>query len=257
MMMSVRNLVVRYANRPVIDGISLDVDHGEFIGIVGPNGAGKTTLMKACLGLTAFGGTVSLLDRPLARMSSLERARIVAYLPQDHEIAWPVTVRRVVALGRQPFSTGMAIGDYASGQIVSSAMARMGVTHLADRPANMLSGGERARVLIARALAQATPLLIADEPVAGLDPAHQIGLMEIFSSLEREGRSVLCSMHDLGLAARWCTRLIMLNAGRIVADGVPEAVLTAENLQKVYGVRAFIGEADGGPLVVPTGLSEK
>lgn len=257
MMMSVRKLGVRYADRSVIDDISFDVGHGEFIGLVGPNGAGKSTLMKACLGLTDFRGEVSLLDKPMAAMSSLERARTVAYLPQDHEIAWPVKVRRVVALGRQPFLTGMAIGDYAGGQIVSSAMIRMGVAHLADRPANMLSGGERARVLIARALAQTTPLLFADEPVAGLDPAHQIGLMEVFRSLLREGRSVLCSMHDLGLAARWCTRLIMIDAGRIVADDVPEQVLTAENLEKVYGVKAFIGQADGGPLVMPTGLSGK
>ncbi len=257
MLLGVENLSVRIGDRAIIDNVALSVGHGELVGLIGPNGAGKTTLLKACLGLIRASGDIHLIDRPLARVKPLERARAVAYLPQDHEIAWAVAVRQVVSLGRQPWRECSTFGDYAGGQIIARAMQRMGVDGLAERRADTLSGGERARVLIARALAQATPLLIADEPVAGLDPAHQIALMDVFASLLKEGRSVVCSLHDLALAARWCTRLVMLAEGRVVADGPPSVVLTPENLRRVYGVEAFFGHADGGPVVMPTGLSKK
>ncbi|WP_432443055.1 ABC transporter ATP-binding protein [Martelella lutilitoris] len=257
MLLGVDNLTVRIGGRAIIDNVTLSVGHGELVGLIGPNGAGKTTLLKACLGLARASGDVHLADRPLAAMTPLERARAVAYLPQDHEIAWAVAVRHIVGLGRQPWREASAFGDYAGGHVIARAMECMGVDALADRRADTLSGGERARVLIARALAQAAPLLVADEPVAGLDPAHQIALMEVFGSLLHDGRSVVCSLHDLGLAARWCTRLVMLSEGRIVADGPPSAVLTPENLRRVYGVEAFFGHAGGGPVVMPTGLSKK
>ena len=126
---------------------------------------------------------------------------------------------------------------------------------LRDRPATELSGGERARALIARALAQAAPLMLADEPVAGLDPAHALGLMAGFRSLAREGRGVLVSLHDLGLAVRWCDRVILLDRGKVAADGAPEAVLTAERLAAVYGITAHLGRDASGPLLQPTGLA--
>ena len=257
MLLRAENLTVRRDGRAIVDGVDLEVRRGEFVGLIGPNGAGKTTLLKAAIGLLPATGSVHLQESPLESLKAVERACRVAFLPQDHEIAWPVKVRHVVALGRQPWRERGAVGDFAGGQIIAEAMARMGVDAFADRAADTLSGGERARVLIARALAQATPLLVADEPVAGLDPAHQIGLMEVFSSLLREGRSVLVSLHDLGLAARWCTRLVVLDQGRIIADGTPERVLTPENLRRVYGVEAYFGHADGGPLVMPTRLSQK
>ncbi|AMM82968.1 ABC transporter [Martelella sp. AD-3] len=257
MLLGVDNLTVRIGGRAIIDNVTLSVGHGELVGLIGPNGAGKTTLLKACLGLARASGDVNLADRPLAAMTPLERARAVAYLPQDHEIAWAVAVRHIVGLGRQPWREASVFGDYAGGHVIARAMECMGVDALADRRADTLSGGERARVLIARALAQAAPLLVADEPVAGLDPAHQIALMEVFGSLLHDGRSVVCSLHDLGLAARWCTRLVMLSEGRVVADGPPSAVLTPENLRRVYGVEAFFGHAGGGPVVMPTGLSKK
>nr|WP_272213275.1 ABC transporter ATP-binding protein [Marinicella sp. W31]MDC2879223.1 ABC transporter ATP-binding protein [Marinicella sp. W31] len=219
MLLSAERITVRIGARTIVDDVGFSVGHGELVGLIGPNGAGKSTLLKACLGLIRASGDVHLLKTPLAQMTPLERARAVAYLPQDHEIAWPVAVRHVVGLGRQPWRECSAFGDYAGGQIIAKAMARMGVASLAERRADTLSGGERARVLIARALAQATPLLIADEPVAGLDPAHQIALMEVFASLLREGRSVVCSLHDLGLAARWCTRLVMLSEGALSQTG--------------------------------------
>ncbi|MGV0909773.1 ABC transporter ATP-binding protein [Martelella sp. FOR1707] len=257
MLLRAENLTVERGGRAIVNGVDLQIRRGELVGLIGPNGAGKTTLLKALIGVTAASGAVFLQDSPLEGLSANERARRVAFLPQDHEIAWPVRVREVVALGRQPWIQNSCFGDYARGQVIAGAMARMGVDALAERTADTLSGGERARVLIARALAQMTPLLIADEPVAGLDPAHQIGLMEVFVSLLREGRSVFVSLHDLGLAARWCTRLIMMDGGGVVADGTPAAVLTAENLRRVYGIEAYFGKADGGPVIMPTRLSPK
>ncbi|TCT40228.1 ABC transporter ATP-binding protein [Martelella mediterranea] len=245
---------VRLGGRNVVENISFSIAAGEFVGLIGPNGAGKSTLLKACLGLNNASGNILLQDTPLAEMSAQARGRAVSYLPQEHEIAWPVSVRHLVELGRQPWLKADGGRDFAGRHAIARAIARLGITELAERPANTLSGGERARVLIARALAQTTPLLLADEPAAGLDPAHQIGLMKIFRSLLSDGHSVVSSMHDLSLAARWCTRLIMIDKGHIVADDRPENVLTADNLRAVYGVEAFFAEAKGGPVLLPLDL---
>ncbi|TPW32320.1 ABC transporter ATP-binding protein [Martelella alba] len=243
---TVKDLTVSAGGATILHDVGFSVGHNELIGLIGPNGAGKSTLLKSMIGLMPHKGSVRLLGDEVSAMGYDTRARSVAYLPQEHEIAWPVTVRHVVALGRQPFESGHPFGDFESGRVISDAMARMGISHLAGRVATSLSGGEKARVLIARALAQTTPLLVADEPAAGLDPAHQIGLMKVFRDLTGESRSVITSMHDLNLAARWCTRLILLSEGRIVADGPPEDVLTAERLAEVYGVRARIEAGEDG-----------
>jgi iron complex transport system ATP-binding protein len=160
-------------------------------------------------------------------------------------------VETLVGLGRLPHRAAPA-ADRAA---VDAALAAMDLCPFRARPATELSGGERARALIARALAQEAPLLLADEPTAGLDPAHQIALMARFRRLAREGRGVVTALHDLALAARWCDRLLLLQAGRLVADGPPEAVLTPERLASVYGVTAHLGRDADGPVVVPTGLA--
>lgn len=242
---------VSLGGRPVVDNVSLSVGAGEFVGLIGPNGAGKSTFLRACMGLVKARGQIRLHETALEDLRPDARARLVAYLPQDHEIAWPVSVRHVVSLGRQPWR------DSNADAIVAQALERMEITALADRPANTLSGGERARVLIARALAQTTPLLLADEPAAGLDPAHQIGLMKTFRSFAESGSSVVCSLHDLGVAARWCSRLVVIERGRIVADDRPEAVLTAETLRRVYGVEAYIAHDGRGPVIMPVDLTGK
>ena len=241
--------------RPVLDGVSFTVGGGEFVGLIGPNGAGKSTLLRAVLGLVPSRGAVEVAGRPAAQMSAAERACIVSYLPQEREIAWAVTVERVVMLGRAPHIAPFAGPGARDREAVARAIAHMDIGGLAGRPANALSGGEKARVLIARALAQEAPLMLADEPTAGLDPAHQIGLMRLFGELAASGRGVVASLHDLGLAARWCSRLVLLDNGRIVADGRPGEVLTPQTLRAVYGVEAFFGEAGGAPVVHPLDLS--
>lgn len=255
MLLDVQNFKVSLGTRPVINGISFDVAEGEFIGLIGPNGAGKSTLLRALLGLLPAVGSVAFGSLDAARLSARERARHAAYVAQDREIAWSVSVEMLVSLGRAPHRPSFAPLSDKDRQIVEEAMARMEVQPFRERPATDLSGGEKARVLIARALAQDTPLLFADEPTAGLDPSHQIALMRLFTDQARRGGSVIASMHDLGLAARWCSRLLLIDAGRIVADGPPSEVLTPDTLRSVYGVEAHFGEARGGMLVQPLDLA--
>ena len=234
------NLTARRGPCAVLSGVSLDVGPGECVGLIGPNGAGKTTLMRAALGLMPGEGTSSL-----AALSANARAAQAAWLPQSPQIAWPVTVRHLVSLG------AMARGRPADHPTVARALDRLALGPFANRAANSLSGGEQARVLIARALAQDTPLLLADEPIAGLDPAQQIRSMRVFRDLAEEGRSVMVSLHDLGLAARHCTRIIVLHNGGLVADGRPEAVLTDELMARVFGVTAYRAETPSGPVFLP------
>jgi len=240
-------LTVMRGTRPVVDGACLTVRPAEFIGLIGPNGAGKTSLLRGAMGLLAATGVSSL-----AVMAPRVRARSVAFLPQSREIAWPVSVRDLVALGRLPhLAGGMVDADHAA---VAWALARMGLGAFADRAATALSGGEQARVLIARALAQETPLLLADEPVAGLDPESQIRAMQVFAGIAAEGRGVVASVHDLGLAARHCSRLVLMHRGRLVADGPPREVLSEANLATVFGVRGFHAETDDGLVFQPLGV---
>lgn len=242
---------VSFDGRSIVRDISFALKPGELVGLIGPNGAGKSTLLKAIAGLVPHQGTVKIDAVDLDTISASERAARISYLPQDRDLAWPLTVENLVALGRTPYRAPMRELSSEDRRQIDLALQRTDTEYLRSRSAMELSGGERARVLAARALAQATPALLADEPNAGLDPAHQIGLMEVFADMARDGRIILISLHDLSLAARWCGRLILLDAGAVVANGPPDAVLTEENLAKVYGVTAHIVATPGGFLVQP------
>lgn len=248
------DLRVSLGGKEVLNGPSFEIAAGEFVGLIGPNGAGKSTLLRAILGLAPSRGRIAIGGNDATSMSAAERARHLAYLPQEREIAWAVSVEMLVSLGRGPHRPAFAALTQEDNAIIERAMRRMEIEAFRDRPATQLSGGEKARVLIARALAQDAPLLLADEPAAGLDPSHQIALMRTFSGLAGEGRAVIASMHDLGLAARWCSRLILLDKGRIVMDGPPRQVLTQDVLRSVYGVETYLGEAQGAFIVQPLDL---
>lgn len=242
-LLSLDRLSVSLRGRPVLREVSFTIGLGECVGLLGPNGAGKSSLMRAALGLIPHQGTSSL-----ARMAPAARARTAAWMPQAREIAWPVTVETLVMLGRLPHLAGGQSPSDTDHAAVETALEAMNITTFRDRPATELSGGEQARVLIARALAQDTPLIVADEPVAGLDPAHQIATMGTFARLARAGHGVLVSLHDLGLAARHCSRLILLSEGRVAADGSPSEVLTHDQVAAVFGIRAFYRDTEDGPV---------
>ncbi|MCY4050163.1 MAG: ABC transporter ATP-binding protein [Gammaproteobacteria bacterium] len=245
-LLSIDRLSVCLRNREILQHVSLKVGTGECIGLLGPNGAGKTTLMRAVLGLIPHEG-----DSSIASMVPMERALVAAWLPQTREIAWPMTVERLVVLGRIPHMANGQRPTKRDHEKVNQALSAMDIEELRNRTATHLSGGEQVRVLIARVLAQDTPLILADEPVAGLDPAHQITTMQTFAELARSGRSVIISLHDLGLAARHCTRLILLSNGSIVADGPPDEVLTLERMAEVFGIHAFYRNTEDGPVFQP------
>lgn len=241
--LSLEGLCVRRGTRKVIESADLVAGAGEFVGLIGPNGAGKTTLLRAALGLIPATGRASLAALPAAK-----RARLAAWMPQGRDAVWAMTVEALVALGRIPHFDA----DRPSGrERIEAAIARLGLAPLRDRPVTELSGGELTRVLLARMLAQDTPILLADEPVAGLDPAHQIGAMGLFRSLADEGHCVIASLHDLGLAVRHCTRLVLLDQGRIVADGPPEAVLSPEHLARSFGISGHFAQTPEGPVFQP------
>ncbi|MCZ0811677.1 MAG: ABC transporter ATP-binding protein [Pseudomonadota bacterium] len=245
-LLTLSNLSVTLRTRAVIRDVSLDIGAGEFVGLIGPNGAGKTTLMRAALGLLPFSGESSLTALP-----QHDRARLAAWMPQSREIAWPISVENLVLLGRIPHLGAFGDPSPEDRARVDAALDWMGLDEMRHRAASRLSGGEQARALIARALAQDTPLLMADEPIAGLDPAHQISTMRTFAQLAGAGKSALVSLHDLGMAARHCTRLVMLSEGRLVADGPPAEVLTRQRLADVFAITAWYQETDQGTVYQP------
>lgn len=256
--MRLADITVRRDTRPVLEGISLRVSNGEVLGIVGPNGAGKSTLLRVMAGLLQpVAGSITLDGRDLRHWSSAALARRIAYLPQHPECHWAMAAERVVALGRLPHIAPWQSPRAADWHAIRAAMEVTDVTHLARRRAGSLSGGEHARVMLARTLASEPALLLADEPVADLDPYHSIDVMDHLTALARAGRAVVVVLHDLTLAARYCDRLALIDRGRIVADGPAEPALSPENLAAVYRVDALRGSHDGKTYVLPwTRLSD-
>ncbi|HEY4394882.1 MAG TPA: ABC transporter ATP-binding protein [Polyangia bacterium] len=242
-----------YGPRPVFAEVTFAIRPGELVALCGPNGAGKSTLLRLLLGLHApSAGEVRLGGAPVAALSRREIARRAALLPQEAPVDLPLTVREAVALGRLPHLERFQPEGAADAEAVARALAATDTAALADRPVAELSGGERHRVHLARALAQEAPLLLLDEPIAGLDLAHQLQALDLLRATVDDGRGALVALHDLSLAARRCDRMILLAGGRVRADDQPAAVLTPETLARVFGVRAEIRQdAHGRPFVLP------
>ena len=251
---AVQEATVVRNGRAIVDGVSMALGAGEMVGLIGPNGAGKSTLMRAMLGLINLdGGSCALAGQPLRQWSLRERARRMAYLPQQGESHWPLAASRVIEMGRMPHLAPWQRPGPRDRQAIAEAIAQTEVEDLLGRVVTTLSGGERMRVNLARLLATQAPILLADEPIASLDPYHQLHIMEIFADHARCGGSVLVVLHDLNYAARFCDRLVVLHEGRCVAEGAPRQVLQPQLLRDVYGIETRWIEDGELSILAPTG----
>lgn len=244
-----QHLGAAYGGRRVLEDVSLTLAEGEVLGIIGANGAGKSTLLRLLAGLVLpMQGSVTLNGKPPC---GGDAARQLAYLEQKTQSHWPLAAEELVALGRLPYlGFGQRLGE-ADRAAVEQAMREADVLHLRARAVTALSTGEQARVFLARALAVQPQVLLADEPVAGLDPAHQLGVMELLRRKAAQGMAVAAVLHDLPYAARFCDRLLLLHEGRILAQGTPQAVLSPANLRLALQVEALAGKHEGAPYLLP------
>ena len=225
-------------------GVDLSLNTGEVMGIIGPNGSGKSTLLNCLAGIQTHLGQVHIDGTPSQRLSSIQRARQVALLPQSSQSAWALSVENIVTLGRLPW------GDEDADKI-HHAMHQAGVWQWRERRIDQLSGGEQTRVWLARVLAGEPRVLIADEPIASLDLYYQRHILDLLKTYAGEGRGVLVSIHDLALAARYCDRLCLMHQGRLYRTGTPQQVLTPEHLTEVFNVEVHVDFRVWPPIIQP------
>ncbi len=256
---STSGLRVRRGGTEVLSGVDIDIRAGEWVAVIGPNGAGKTTLLHVLGGLLSSGGTdvqlsgrVSVLGVDPRLAARRRMARTVALMPQRPVVPAGMSVADLVLLGRTPHIGRWGVEARADREIVTNALARLDLTKVADRLATTLSGGELQRVVLARSLAQQPSVLLLDEPTSALDLGHQQSVLDLVDELRAEANlTVVAAMHDLTLAGQYAERLLLLDAGQVVADGPPGHVLTVELLSKVYDARVQVHHTPDGPVVIP------
>jgi iron complex transport system ATP-binding protein len=254
-MLHIQNLTVAYHAQPVLKNVSFRLEKGEILALVGPNGSGKSTLIRALSGILPVSrGTISLSGRLMSGFSPAERARQIAVVPQGVSLPPAYTALETVLFGRTPYLNFLGQLSANDERIARDALARVDASQLSERRVGELSGGEQQRVLLARALAQATPILLLDEPTSHLDIQHQMTLMELVYKSAREcNLTVLVALHDLNLAARYADRIALLESGELRAIGKPGEILTQETISRVYGwpVQIIPHPFHGTPLVLP------
>ncbi len=252
MRLKVKDLSFWYSpNMPILRDINLELEESELLGVVGPNGAGKSTLLR-CIDriLIPKNGVIILNGRDIRTISRMELARKVGYIPQGSSQVFPATVFDTVLMGRRPY-IGWRSSERDEAKVLET-LKMLNIEDLAMRDVNELSGGQQQKVFIARALTQEPELLLLDEPTSNLDIRHQLEVMELVKRVIRErGISAIMAIHDLNLAARYADRILMMNGGRIYAEGKPVSVLNPENIRRVYGVEVELNDHNGRPYIIP------
>ena len=235
------SLTFTYKDNPVLDGVSLSIEKGEMVGILGPNGSGKTTLLKIFSAVLMGQGEVKLNSRNIETYGKRELSRLFAVVPQENQIHFPYTVAEIVLMGRASYHSPLALEGKRDLEVARASMELTDSLPFSDRYLHELSGGEKQRVIIARALAQEPEILLLDEPSAFLDLKHQVQVFELMRRLNRErSLTIVAALHDLNLAAIFFPRLVMLRDGRIYRDGSPKEVLTEKTIEEVYGIRVRV-----------------
>lgn len=253
--LSASKLHYSVADSLIVENVSMHAMPGELIGLIGPNGAGKSTLLSQLAGITKpDNGHVSLDGHALASMNNTVRAQSIGWLEQIGQINWPLSVKRLVSLGRYPHRASWQQLSEKDEIAIEQALEQTDCLHLQDRDATTLSGGERARVLMARVLAAQPTLLLADEPVSSLDLGHQLQTMNVLRQFASGNNACIVVLHDLSLAARYCDRLYLMHKGRVMAEGSAATVLSNTNIRDVYGVEVIAG-CDTVPWIVPHKLA--
>jgi iron complex transport system ATP-binding protein len=247
-----RGVTVELGGRPVVDRVDADVADGEWVALIGPNGAGKTTLLRALARLVPFAGEIELDGRPLAELGRGELARLVAVVPQEPSTPPWMTVAEYVLLGRTPHLGPLAKEGARDRDAAARALVRLDLLAFVERRLGTLSGGEKQRVVVARALAQEAAIVLLDEPTAALDIGHQQQALDLLDGLRAEsGLTLVAAMHDLTLAAQYADRMVLLDGGRVVADGTPADVLTAPVIARHYGAAIDVVPVGDRIAIVP------
>lgn len=250
--LTINSISLKIKDNDILKDVSTSLNSGEMVGLIGPNGAGKSSLIKAILGLLdSTSGSITLDGEDFSALPIKERAKHIAYAAQGAPVHWPLTVDNIVALGRLPHMNPWRQMSTQDKRIIMDVLLQTDTEHLKDRSVMTLSGGERARVLLARALATNADFLLADEPIASLDPAHQLQIMDILKAQSARGKGVCVVLHDLSLALRFCDRLILLHEGSLVADGTADEVLTNSILKAVFGISVSRWQDGGHSFIAP------
>ena len=255
--LSIHDLSFSYGSQPVLQKVSLNVAPGEICGLLGPNGCGKTTLFRCCMGfLHPQQGQVRVRGLNIAHRKPAELARHVAYVPQEHRQPFPFTVRDMVLMGRSPHMGGWFRLSREDAYIAEEAMERIGIAALAGRTCNQLSGGQRQLVLIARAMAQQTPLILLDEPTSALDFSNQLAVWNALREVTDQGVAVLVCCHDPHHILWFCHRAAALHKGHVAAEGAARDVISQDLLQRLYGPQCIRIDAGASGMVCPRSFAD-
>ena len=231
------NVSVCLHKREIIRDISFHVEKGQFVCLLGPNGAGKTTLVKALAGLLPYTGSIRINGQEVRDISPKTLGRQLAYIPQGHNVHWPMNVKDLVRLGRLPYYSMLNLHQAEDEDIINSALEASHLLDLADRRFDQLSGGEKSRVMIARSLASNPKIVLADEPTSALDPYHQLQIMDVLRNNTQRGLSLIAILHDISHAAQFSDKVLLLFEGNLVDIGHPEDVLSNDSLKKIFNIQ--------------------